>query len=156
MIGKKKRAIGMIAGLVVVLGGFGYMLAGNIGENIVYFLTPAELLAKGEEAYDSPVRLGGVVKGGSVQWNAEALDLRFVLRDDEGGEVAVHSKGAPPQMFQTDMGVIVEGRLTRGEDGGPLFASTNLMVRHSNEYKPPHDGQAPPAEVYKQLIKDKN
>lgn len=153
MTGKKKRAIGMIAGLVIVLGGFGYMLAGNIGENIVYFLTPAELLAKGESAYDAPVRLGGVVKAGSVQWNAEALDLRFVLRDDEG-EVAVHSKGAPPQMFQTDMGVIVEGRLTRNAQGEPLFESTNLMVRHSNEYKPPHDGQPPPAEIYKSLIKE--
>ena len=153
MTGKKKRAIGMIAGLVVILGGFGYMLAGNIGENIVYFVTPAELLAKGESAYDSPVRLGGVVKAGSVEWNAEALDLRFVLKDDDG-EVAVHSKGAPPQMFQSDMGVIVEGRLTRNAQGEPLFASTNLMVRHSNEYKPPHDGQPPPAEIYKSLIKE--
>lgn len=154
MNGKKKRALGMIAGLVIVLGGFGYMLAGNIGDNIVYFLTPAELLAKGEEAYGSPVRLGGVVKAGSVEWNAEALDLRFVLKDDTG-EVAVHSKGAPPQMFQTDMGVIVEGRLTKNADGTPLFESTNLMVRHSNEYKPPHDGRPMPKEMYKQLIQDK-
>lgn len=154
MNGKKKRALGMIAGLVILLGGFGYMLAGNIGDNIVYFLTPAELLGKGEEAYGSPVRLGGVVKAGSVEWNAEALDLRFILKDD-AGEVAVHSKGAPPQMFQTDMGVIVEGRLTKNADGTPLFESTNLMVRHSNEYKPPHDGRPMPKEMYKQLIQDK-
>lgn len=155
MTGKRTKTLGLIAGMVVVLGGFGYLLYGNIGENIVYFLTPAELLAKGEEAYGPPVRLGGVVKAGSVQWNAEALDLRFVMRE-EGGEVAVHSQGAPPQMFQSDMGVIVEGRLTRGANGQPLFEATNLMVRHSNEYKPPHDGRPMPKEIYKSLVREKN
>src|SRR5512138_3147353 len=115
--------------MVVLLGGFGYLLYGNIGENIVYFLTPSELLAKGTEAFDKPVRLGGQVKAGSVNWNAQALDLRFVIKDADG-EIAVHSKGAPPQMFQTEMGVIVEGKLTRA-GGTPLFESTNLMVRHS-------------------------
>jgi cytochrome c-type biogenesis protein CcmE len=140
--------------MVVVLGGFGYLLYGNIGDNIVYFLTPSELLAKGAEAYDSPVRLGGQVRAGSVQWDAEALDLRFVIKDGEG-EVAVHSKGAPPQMFQTEMGVIVEGRLTRA-GGQPLFESTNLMVRHSNEYQPPKDGHAKPKDMYKSLIRDES
>jgi cytochrome c-type biogenesis protein CcmE len=152
--GKRTRTLGLIAGMVVVLGGFGYLLYGNIGDNIVYFLTPSELLAKGAEAYDQPVRLGGQVKGGSVQWNADALDLRFVVKDADG-EIAVHSKGAPPQMFQTEMGVIVEGRLTRS-GGQPLFESTNLMVRHSNEYQPPKDGHPKPDEMYKSLIRDES
>lgn len=152
MTGKRTRTLGLIAGMVVVLGGFGYLLYGNIGSNIVYFLTPSELLAKGNEAFDKPVRLGGQVKAGSVQWNAQALDLRFVIKDADG-EVAVHSKGAPPQMFQTEMGVIVEGKLTRAS-GRPLFESTNLMVRHSNEYQPPKDGHPRPEQMYKSLIKD--
>src|SRR5512140_2207340 len=121
--------------MVVVLGCFGYLLYGNIGDNIVYFLTPSELLAKGTEAFDKPVRLVGQVKGGSVQWDAQALDLRFVIKDADG-EIAVHSKGAPPQMFQPEQGVIVEGKLEHA-NGQSLFESTNLMVRHSNEYKPP-------------------
>lgn len=152
MTGKRTRTLGLIAGMVVVLGGFGYLLYGNIGSNIVYFLTPSELLAKGNEAFDKPVRLGGQVKAGSVQWNAQALDLRFVIKDADG-EVAVHSKGAPPQMFQTEMGVIVEGKLTHA-GGRPLFESTNLMVRHSNEYQPPKDGHPKPEQMYKSLIKD--
>lgn len=151
---KRTRTLGLIAGMVVVLGGFGYLLYGNIGDNIVFFRTPSELLAMGAEAYDVPTRLGGQVKAGSVVWDAEALDLRFVIKDADG-EIAVHSKGAPPQMFQTEMGVIVEGRLTRG-DGQPLFESTNLMVRHSNEYQPPKDGHPEPDEMYKSLIKDES
>src|SRR3990172_1203132 len=63
--GKRTRTLSLIAGMVVVLGGFGYLLYGNIGENIVFFRTPSELLDKGAEAYDKPVRLGGQVKAGS-------------------------------------------------------------------------------------------
>jgi cytochrome c-type biogenesis protein CcmE len=58
-----KRTV-LIAGAVVILAGFGYLVYGGIGENIVYFLTPGELAQKGEEAYDAQVRLGGMVVRG--------------------------------------------------------------------------------------------
>jgi len=141
-----KRA-GLIVGLVVILSGFGYLLYGGLGENLVYFLTPQELLAKGTRAYDVPLRLGGQVVPGSVQWNAQTLDLRFKVTDGVK-TVDVQSHGAPPTMFRDGIGVVVEGRFARGG----LFQSTNLMIRHSNEYRPPKDGHAP-AEMYKSLIK---
>lgn len=137
----------MVAGLVVVLGGFGYLLYGGIGENLVYFWTPSELMAQGAEAIDSPVRLGGQVVPGSVQWDAEALDLKFRVTD--GSETfEVHSTGAPPQMFRDGIGVVVEGRLT--EAG--VFESTNLMVKHSNEYRAPPEGHQP-EEMYRSLMR---
>jgi cytochrome c-type biogenesis protein CcmE len=141
------RKIGAIAATVVVLSGFGYLAYGGIGENLVYFLTPSELMARGTSAYGGAVRLGGEVKPGSVQWNAQALDLRFVLTDGTR-EVSVRSKGAPPQMFRDGMGVIVEGSYTR--EG--VFRSTNLMVKHSNEYRAPPEGHKPEY-LYKQLPK---
>jgi cytochrome c-type biogenesis protein CcmE len=146
---KKSARLGMVAGLVVILGGFTYLLYGGIGENLVYFVTPTELYERGEGAWDTPVRLGGQVVPGSVQWNPEALDLRFVVSDGEH-ELAVRSRGAPPQMFRDGIGVVVEGRL---EKGGATFESTNLMVKHSNEYRAPDDG-AHPKELYQTLMKD--
>lgn len=142
------RGLALAAGLVIVLGGFAYLLYGGIGENLVYFLTPKELLAKGERAYGAPVRLGGMVVPGSVRWDAQAVDLRFRITDG-AREIAVHSKGAPPQMFRDNIGVVVEG--TYGRDG--VFQSKNLMVKHSNEYRPPKDGKMP-AEMYKSLVKE--
>ena len=44
------RRIGFVVGLVVILSGFAYLLYGGIGENLVYFVTPTELLEKGEAA----------------------------------------------------------------------------------------------------------
>jgi cytochrome c-type biogenesis protein CcmE len=147
MAAKKGPSVGLILTLLIVLGGFGYLIYGGLDDNLVYFLTPSELQAKGDSAYGKPVRLGGMVVPGSVKWNAEEIDLRFTLADSKG-KTQVHSKKAPPQMFREGQGVIVEGRLNRAG----VFESTSLMVKHSNEYKAPHDAEKP-QDAYKTLIK---
>jgi len=135
-----------IAAAIVVLGAFGYLLFGGIGENLVYFLTPQELLAREEKGIGVPVRLGGQVTPGSVQWNAEAIDLRFRLTDGVK-EVAVRAKTAPPAMFRDGQGVVVEGRY--GADG--VFTADNLMVKHNEEYRAPKPGEKP-SEMYRSLM----
>src|SRR5688572_16488988 len=133
---QRSRRIGATVAVVILLAAFGYLLYGGLGQNIVYFLTPQELLARGTSGYDVPIRLGGQVEPGSVRWDAQALDLRFNVTDG-AKQVEVHSRGAPPQMFRDGMGVIVEGRYNRSG----VFESTSLMVKHSEEYRAPKDGQ---------------
>jgi cytochrome c-type biogenesis protein CcmE len=137
----------ILAGAVVILAVFAWLLFGGLEKNVVFFLTPHELLAKGNEGVGVPVRLGGQVKPGSLKWDAKALDLRFTVTDG-AREIQVHSTGAPPQMFREGMGVIVEGRV--GARG--VFEATNLMVKHSNEYRAPKPGEEA-HEKYKTLIK---
>jgi len=143
-----RRRATLAVAVVIIVGAFGYLLWGGIDSNVVFFLTPQELLARGADAYDQPVRLGGLVEPGSVQWDADKLDLRFVVTDADGEKVNVRSTGAPPQMFRDGMGVVVEGRYRR--DG--VFESTHLMVKHSNEYRKPDHGERP-QEMYKSLMK---
>jgi cytochrome c-type biogenesis protein CcmE len=147
MAAKKGPSIGLILTLLIVLGGFGYLIYGGLDDNLVYFLTPSELMAKGDSAHNKPVRLGGMVVPGTVKWDAKAIDLRFTLADTKG-KIEVHSQKAPPQMFREGQGVVVEGRLNRTG----VFESTSLMVKHSNEYKAPHDAEKP-EDAYKTLIK---
>lgn len=137
----------VIAGAVVIVGIFGWLMFGGLEKNVVFFLTPQELLAKGSEGIGVPVRLGGQVKPGSMTWDAKTLDLRFTVTDG-AREVQVHSTGAPPQMFRDGMGVIVEG--SYGQGG--VFEATNLMVKHSEEYRAPAPGEEA-HEKYKTLIK---
>lgn len=144
---KKGPSIGLILTLLVVLGGFGYLIYGGLDDNLVYFLTPSELMAKGDSAHGKPVRLGGMVVPGTVKWDAKNIDLRFTLSDNKG-KIEVHSQKAPPQMFREGQGVVVEGRLANNG----VFESTSLMVKHSNEYKAPHDAEKP-EDAYKTLIK---
>lgn len=136
---KRGPRIGLIIAAVVILSGFGYLLSGGISNNLVYFLTPGELLAKGSDAYGDPIRLGGLVAANSVEWNAQALDLRFTMEDEQGKQVRVHASKAPPAMFREGIGVVVEGRYTQAG----IFESTNVMVKHSNEYRAPEAGHDP-------------
>ena len=142
---RTKRAA--IAAVAVIVAAFSYLLWGGLDDNVVYFLTPKELLAKGTDGVDVPVRLGGQVKPGSVKWDADKLDLQFKVSDGKQ-TVLVQSKGAPPQMFRDGMGVVCEGRFRK--DG--VFESTNLMIKHSEEYRAPKDGEMP-QEMYKSLMK---
>ena len=142
---KTRRRIWAGVGLAAVAGALALLISGGLSENVVYFLTPGELEARGAEVYGQPVRLGGQVKPGSVEWNARDTDLRFVLQDD-GSEVRVRSRSAPPAMFQEGTGVVVEG--SYGPEG--VFTSDRVMVKHSNEYSPPEEGSEP-REAYRTL-----
>jgi len=137
----------VLGGLAVMAAAFAWLLFGGLKENVVFFLTPQEVLAKGTEAVGKPMRLGGLVKAGSVKWDPQALDLRFTVTDG-ARDMVVHSTGAPPQMFRDSMGVIVEGRV----GSGGVFEATNLMVKHSNEYRAPKPGEEA-HEKYKTLIR---
>ena len=141
----RKRTFGLVTA-VVILGAFGYLLFGGLGENLVYFLTPQELLAREGKGIGVPVRLGGQVAPGSVVWNAEAIDLRFRLTDGVK-EVNVRARTAPPAMFRDGQGVVLEGRY--GADG--VFTADNLMVKHNEEYRAPKPGEKP-SEMYRSLM----
>lgn len=144
----KTRKVWMLIGLLAIAGAIVALAAGGLNENMVFFLTPTELEAKMPQVLGSQVRLGGQVKPGSVDWDPDTTRLRFVIME-EGVEIPVESTGAPPAMFAEGMGVVVEGAY--GEDR--VFRSTNVMVKHSNEYEPPHDGMDP-KETYRSLLPD--
>ncbi|MCP3167134.1 cytochrome c maturation protein CcmE [Myxococcus qinghaiensis] len=131
-----------LGALLVAGAGLGFVAFGNIGENLVYYWSPSEMLAQGEKAYSATIRLGGVVQPGSIQWNAEHTTLHFRVANDanEGtASVLVRSTETPPQMFRDKIGVVVEGTY----DASGVFSSNRLMVNHSNEYRAPKEGEDP-------------
>ncbi|WP_337845015.1 cytochrome c maturation protein CcmE [Thermus sp.] len=135
-----------VIGVLVILGALAYLIFGGLGQNLVYFLTPSEYL-EGQARYgDRPVRLGGLVKPGTVRYDKDQLELRFVLTDGVA-EVPVVHKGTPPGMFKEGQGVVVEGRFRGG-----TFQGTNLLVKHSETYQPPKEGYTP--EEVRKLIEE--
>ena len=131
-------ASGMLAGVVWGLGG--------LSENLVYYWSPTELVQAGDKAYSATVRLGGMVEPGSVDWDKDQSRLAFRVTDGST-VVSVVSTGAPPQMFREGIGVVVEGEYA--EDG--VFHTDRVMVKHSNEYRAPHDGEHP-EQVFQTLV----
>lgn len=108
----------------------------NLGDNLIYFYTPGEAFAKSAELDGQTIKVGGMVKQGTVNWQAEQLLLKFVLTDMDGTEINVSHNGTPPDMFKQGSGVVVEGRLM---DNGNVIVSKHLLVKHSEEYKAPSE-----------------
>jgi cytochrome c-type biogenesis protein CcmE len=108
--------------LVVVL----VVLLINLSSSLVYFITPTELMAADDDD-TTRRRLGGQVVAGTVVEEAEGI--RFNVTD--GREtVAVYHSGAPQQLFQEGIGVVVEGTWDGSE-----FYSDVMLVKHDEQYR---------------------
>lgn len=126
----------MIGAILIAATAFVVIAAGGINKNLVYYWTPTDLHAAGDKAYGATIRLGGMVAKGSIRNERGASGLEFDVKDATG-IVHVKSSGVPPQMFRENIGVVVEGTMTRAG----YFESNRLMVSHSNEYRAPKDGK---------------
>jgi cytochrome c-type biogenesis protein CcmE len=118
-----------------VLALAGVMIQRALSDSLVYFILPSEYAASPEEYQERRIRLGGIVEQGTIQYNEERLHLAFNVTDSLETYPVQHS-GTPPELFQENTGVVVEGRF---EDG--VFVSDNLLVKHSEVYEAPEPGQ---------------
>ncbi|MER2560124.1 MAG: cytochrome c maturation protein CcmE [Myxococcaceae bacterium] len=143
MTGETRNRLIAIGAILVAGAALAWVAFGNIGENLVYYWKPSEMVAQGEKAYGATIRLGGVVVPGSLNWSAEHTSLTFEVADSHlptAQKVKVSSEVTPPQMFREGIGVVVEG--TYAND--LVFKTNRLMVNHSNEYRAPgSDGGMP-------------
>lgn len=128
-----------VGAILVAAGALAWIAFGNIGENLVYYWKPSEMVEQGSKAYGATIRLGGVVVPGSVVWNPDHTALSFQVADSHSPaapKVMVKSEQTPPQMFREGIGVVVEGSFQSDQ----VFRTNRLMVNHSNEYRAPTDG----------------
>ena len=132
----RRRPWGILVLVIVVLGVIAFLAISSIGNALVYYLTPSELLARGDAAVGDTIRLGGQVEPGSV--HGEPTDLVFVLTDGTA-EIRVHSTAAPTRSFQEGRGAVVEGTL--GADG--TFEADQVIVKHDENYVAPSSGALP-------------
>lgn len=147
-LSRRKTRRFMIGALLVAAIAFVVIAAGGINKNLVYYWTPSDLYANGDKAYGATIRLGGMVAAGSVKNRAGVSGVDFDVKDATR-IVHVKSNGVPPQMFRENIGVVVEGTMTR--DG--YFQCNRLMVSHNNEYRAPKGGHPMNKEELERLMK---
>jgi len=123
----------VVIALLVAATAFAFIAVGKIGNNLVYYWSPSDLLHAGDKAYGASIRLGGLVKKGSVVSNTTSSNVEFDVTDLKS-TVHVRTHSVPPQMFREGIGVVVEGTMTRSG----VFDGSRLMVSHNNEYRAPH------------------
>jgi cytochrome c-type biogenesis protein CcmE len=131
----------LVVAILVAAAGFAFIAAGRIGNNLVYYWSPSDLLRAGDRAYGASIRLGGLVQQGSLVKSPGGTDVEFAVTDLKN-TVRVKTHGVPPQMFREGIGVVVEGTMTRQG----FFEGSRLMVSHNNEYRAPKNHDATNAE----------
>jgi cytochrome c-type biogenesis protein CcmE len=111
-------------GLAFVLLGF---LLFNLKDSLVFFRTPTEVVQEAAPDTDGRMRLGGQVVGGTIVDTAEGV--RFDVSDGTTTVPVIHS-GAPQQLFQEGIGVVITGTWD-----GATFHSDEMMVKHDEQYR---------------------
>ena len=128
--------IATLVGLGLVAGAFLVLVGISLTSALVYYVTPTELAANRPA---SSVRLYGIVEPGSVRWDAPASTLTFRITDGET-TLTVVSRSLPTGLFRDGIGVVLAGRAT----SAAVFAADEVLVKHSEVYKPLHPGETPP------------
>jgi cytochrome c-type biogenesis protein CcmE len=111
--------VGLAAGLVLFA----------MRDNVVFFYTPAEVEAKSVKP-GTRLRLGGLVKKGSVQKNAGKA-ITFVVTDTKR-DITVSYVGLLPDLFREGQGVVTEGILQSAN----VFKADTVLAKHDENYMP--------------------
>jgi cytochrome c-type biogenesis protein CcmE len=116
------------------------LLSQGLLRNLNYFETVDQALAHRSNLGVRDFRLEGVVAAGTVQRTSTGAS--FWLNGDHTHEVYVVATGEPPQLFQPDIPVVVDGHFVAANASGPVvFRAHQIIVKHSADYRAQHPGR---------------
>lgn len=127
---RKKRLTVIISSVLAVGVVVGLVLYAS-EQKMNLFITPTEIEA-GVAPTDRIIRIGGLVKEGSVVRSETSLRTDFIVTDNVA-DVAVTYDKIMPDLFREGQGVVAMGKLN--ETG--VFVASNILAKHDEEYKAP-------------------
>lgn len=126
---RKQRRLILIGGSLGVLAVAAALVLSALKDSIVFFNSPTDVVEK-HLGPGSRIRIGGLVKTGSVQRN-DNLHIRFDVTDG-AHDIPVRYQGIVPDLFREGQGVVAEGKLE--PDGS--FAADTVLAKHDERYMP--------------------
>ncbi len=128
MTRKQRRLtlIGVAGAVLVVATG---LILYALSDDIVFFNSPSDVVAKGLQP-GSRIRLGGLVENGSLVKKADGM-VDFAVTDGKT-TIPVTYQGILPDLFREGQGVVTEGVLAAN---GALNADT-VLAKHDERYMP--------------------
>ena len=142
MLSKKARSrIVILTFLLVLAIVVIFFVLKSLEENVVYFFSPTEIYNKENISFNKKIRVGGLVKEGSITNNQTSVN--FIVTD-LNNEIIVSYSGSLPNLFSEGKGVVAEGKLKDKK----YFIADKILAKHDENYMPP--------EVSKALEKAKN
>ena len=107
-----------------------FVVLKSLEENVVYFFSPTELYNKEDIPFNKKIRVGGLVKEGSI--TNDQTSVNFIVTD-LNNEIIVSYKGSLPNLFSEGKGVVAEGKLKDKK----YFIADKILAKHDENYMPP-------------------
>ncbi len=131
MKAKNQRLMLLVLASVAMLGAV-LLAMSAIRDQAAFFYAPGDVAAKGLPL-DRAVRIGGLVRAGSIRRHADGVTMDFVVGDNSDATIPVTYTGIAPDLFRENSGVIAEGRFR--PDG--RFVASEILAKHDENYLPP-------------------
>jgi cytochrome c-type biogenesis protein CcmE len=114
----------------------GIIAAFALEDTAAYFKAPSDIAAD-QPVPGQVIRLGGLVKEGSVSRSPDGLVLNFTVTDMKA-DTPVSYRGLVPDLFREKQGVIATGSF----DATGRFEAKELLAKHDENYMPPEVAKA--------------
>ena len=118
-----------------IIGLIFFIILKSLEENVVYFFSPTEIYNKSDISLNKKVRIGGLVKEGSI--NRQEDTINFIITDLKN-EIVVTYNGLVPNLFSEGKGVVAEGKLNDKK----YFIAYKILAKHDENYMPPEVSKA--------------
>ena len=130
MLSKKARSrivvltFSLMLAIIIV-----FVFLKSLEENVVYFFSPSEIYNKENISFNKKIRVGGLVKEGSVTNNQTSVN--FIVTD-LNNEIIVSYEVPLPNLFSEGKGVVAEGKLKDKK----YFVADKILAKHDENYMP--------------------
>ncbi len=131
---KNQRLVLIVLALVAVIGAV-LLAMSAMRDQAAFFYAPGDVARKGLPL-DRAVRIGGMVRQGSIQRHPDGVTIDFIVGDETQATIPVRYAGITPDLFRENSGVVAEGRFQ--PDG--RFVATEILAKHDENYMPPRLG----------------
>jgi cytochrome c-type biogenesis protein CcmE len=123
----RRRTVGVLVVLGVAIVA---LLSQGLLHSLNYFDTVDQVFAHRATIGTTTIRLEGVVKANSITRTSSGAS--FWMTGSGAHEVYVVAHGTPPQLFQANIPVVVEGHFTTSHS--TTFDGTQILVKHTATY----------------------
>ena len=116
--------------LILVLVGIALVIYASVqiaSNNTIYYYTTSEATSALDVDNSERIKLGGFVQNDSIENKGNGVTSFFITDGNE--KIEIIFDGFVPELFQEEMGVILDGFFKDG-----VFYSDDMLVKHDNEY----------------------
>jgi len=130
MTPRSRRTL-FIVGAIATISIASFLILRAFNENLVFFFTPSQIVAK-EAPVNKEFRIGGMVVDHSLKRELGGLQVEFVVTDMVES-IPVKYNGILPDLFKEGKGVVAQGKL----NAEGVFVASQVLAKHDENYMPP-------------------